>query len=233
MSSDLQDFATRWQSVLTAVERAALRAGRAAREVQVVAVSKTQPAEAIHIALAAGVRVFGENYVQELRDKQQAFVAAPAPSSPRWHFIGTLQKNKAKDIVGRVELIHSVDSESLAEVLARRAEAAAVVQDLLIQVNLVGEATKGGVAPTNLPALLRMVQSAPGLRCRGLMLIPPPADDAEQTRPLFRDLAQLARQHELPELSMGMSGDYEVAVEEGATLVRVGTAIFGARQRKA
>lgn len=232
MSSELQDFAARWQSVLTSVAQAARRAGRDASQVQVVAVAKTHPPEVIRLALAAGVRVFGENYVQELRAKQQALADDPAPA-PRWHFIGSLQKNKAKDIVGRVALIHSVDSEGLAAVLARRAEAAAVVQDVLLQVNLVGEASKGGVGPGDLPALLRLVRGASSLRCRGLMLIPPLVAAPEDNRPLFRDLAQLAREHELPELSMGMSADYQVAVEEGATLVRVGTAIFGARQRQA
>src|SRR5262249_38680990 len=142
----------------------------------------------------------------------------------RWHFVGRLQRNKAKDVVGRVVLIHSVSSAALAAELHKRAT---TVQDVLVEVNLAGEATKAGVAPDEVPALLAAIGGFPQLRCTGLMTMPPPGQD---NRAHFRALASLARAHGLPQLSMGMSDDFESAIEEGATIVRVGTAIFGPRQ---
>jgi hypothetical protein len=213
-------------AVQARIAAAARRAGRDPAAITLVAVSKTHPPEAIRAAQAAGARVFGESYVQELRAKQAALPELPASA---WHYIGRLQKNKAKDLVGRVALVHAVDSVELADVLGRRAAAAGVVQDVLLEVHLGGEASKAGAAPADVPALLAHARATAGLRCRGLMCIPPPATRPEDNRAHFRALAELARRLELPELSMGMSDDYEVAVEEGATIVRVGTAIFGAR----
>jgi pyridoxal phosphate enzyme (YggS family) len=207
------------------IGRAAERAGRDPATVTLVAVSKTHPVEAIRVAHAAGATVFGENYVQELARKQEALAGLEL----EWHLVGRLQRNKAKDVVGRVSLVHSVDSAGLAEALAKRAAAAGVVQDVLVEVNLAAEATKAGVAEAELDALLGVIAPLGSLRCRGLMTMPPPADDPEASRPVFRALARLAAARGLAELSMGMTGDFEVAIEEGATLVRIGTAIFGER----
>jgi pyridoxal phosphate enzyme (YggS family) len=215
----------RLEEVRRRMARAAERAGRDPQTVTLVAVSKTHPVESLRVAHAAGVQVFGENYVQELLRKQ----AALAGLDLSWHLVGRLQRNKAKDVVGRVALVHSVDSAPLAEALARRAAAAGVVQDVLVEVNLAGESSKAGVAEAGLDALLEAIAPLSSLRCLGLMTMPPPTDDPEASRPAFRALARLAAARGLVELSMGMTGDFEVAIEEGATLVRVGTAIFGER----
>lgn len=201
--------------------------------ITLIGVSKRQPVPALQAALAAGLADLGENYAQELHAKQGAPELAGLPI--RWHFIGALQSNKARLVVGSA-LIHTVDRAALVTALATRARAMEAVQDVLVEVNLGGEAQKAGVAPTALPALLDAIAAQDGsLRCRGLMLIPP-VDEPERSRPYFAALRELAargaegRPHvELRELSMGMSGDYEVAIAEGATMVRVGTAIFGAR----
>jgi pyridoxal phosphate enzyme (YggS family) len=201
--------------------------------ITLIGVSKRQPVPALQAALAAGLADLGENYAQELHAKQDAPELAGLPI--RWHFIGALQSNKARLVVGST-LIHTVDRAALVTALAARARAMETVQDVLVEVNLGGEAQKAGVAPTALPALLDAIAAQDGaLRCRGLMLIPP-VDEPERSRPYFAALRELAargaegRPHvELRELSMGMSGDYEVAIAEGATMVRVGTAIFGAR----
>lgn len=201
--------------------------------ITLIGVSKRQPVPALQAALAAGLADLGENYAQELHAKQDAPELAGLPI--RWHFIGALQSNKARLVVGSA-LIHTVDRAALVTALAARARAMETVQDVLVEVNLGGEAQKAGVAPTALPALLDAIAAQDGaLCCRGLMLIPP-VDEPERSRPYFAALRELAargaegRPHvELRELSMGMSGDYEVAIAEGATMVRVGTAIFGAR----
>ncbi len=202
---------------------------------QLIAVSKRQPIAAIQLAQAAGIQDFGENYAQEFRDKTAALGHDP----PRWHFIGALQRNKVKYVVGKA-LIHTVDRMALINAIEARARAQGVLQEVLVEVNLGGEAQKAGVAEADLPALLDHFQGAPHVRCCGLMLIPPPAAP-EITRKTFirlrtlRDqLAGDAREGvELAQLSMGMSADFEIAIEEGATLVRVGTAIFGARAYRA
>jgi hypothetical protein len=222
-------IAERLAAVHERIAAAAARAGRAASSVTLVAVSKTHPPSLIREAARAGQRDFGENYVQELVEKRAALVDLDPP--PRWHYIGRLQRNKAKDVAGRCALVHAVDGAKLAAEIDRRALAAGAAQDVLVQVNLSGEATKGGVSEAELPALLDAIRPLARVRCVGLMTMPPPVDDAELNRPFFRRLASLARAHALPELSMGMSDDFEVAIEEGATLVRVGTAIFGARQQ--
>jgi pyridoxal phosphate enzyme (YggS family) len=214
------------------IARAALRAGRDATSVKLVAVSKVQPLEALRAALAAGQRALGENYAQEMRDKAEALAAHDPP--PEWHFLGALQTNKVKTVVGRAHLVHTCDRPSLARELSKRAVAQGVVQRVLVEVNVGREAQKAGVLPEEAGPFLRALAELPALSCEGLMCIPPAAGDP---RPHFRALRTL-RDHllrerlypgPLAELSMGMSADYEVAVEEGATLVRVGTAIFGAR----
>jgi pyridoxal phosphate enzyme (YggS family) len=213
---------------IAAAERAA---GRPAGSARLVAVSKKMTADDVRAALAAGQRAFGENYGQELRDKRAALEQDPV--APEWHFIGPLQSNKVKYVAGKVALIHTVDSASLLDAI----EARGVPQDCLVQVNVAGEAVKSGIAPADLPALLDRFAAAKHVRCRGLMLIPPLGDDPEQSRPHFaalrrlrdREAAQPRPNVDLVELSTGMSDDLEVAIAEGATLVRVGTAIFGAR----
>lgn len=196
------------------------RIARAARgrPVTLVAVSKTHPPEVIRRGAACGLTVFGESYAQELRDKR----AALGELAVEWHFIGHLQRNKAKDVVG-VSLIHSVDSLALAQAIDRRA---AAPQDVLVEINIAGEPQKPGVGVEELGGLLEGMAALPRVRCRGVMCIPPAGAD---NRAHFRRVAALARAHGLPEVSMGMSDDFEVAIEEGATLVRVGTALFGPR----
>jgi pyridoxal phosphate enzyme (YggS family) len=215
-------------SVRGRLDAACRRAGRDPAAVTLVAVSKKQPPEAIREAYAAGQRDFGENYAQELRDKQAALADL---AGIRWHALGPLQTNKAKYVAGKVALLHTLDRVDLAQELARRAGGAKV--RALVEVNIGREPQKGGVLPEELPERLAALAAVPGIELAGLMCIPPAADDAEASRPHYRALREL-RDRLLPggELSMGMSGDFEVAVEEGATLVRVGTAIFGERQRR-
>ncbi|MFH2005584.1 MAG: YggS family pyridoxal phosphate-dependent enzyme [bacterium] len=216
--------------VLGELRRACARAGRAEDAARLVAVSKRQPVADIRAALAEGQRDFGENYAQELRDKARDLADEPAL---RWHYIGPLQRNKTKYVVGIAALVHAVDSAKLLHAIEARAAALGVVQDVLIQVNLAGEDRKSGLAEDELQPLAAEFAETPHVRLRGLMLMPPWDPDPEAARPLFRRLAALRDElasAEAVELSMGMSHDFHVAVEEGATLVRVGTAIFGERQ---
>ncbi|MBC7106887.1 MAG: YggS family pyridoxal phosphate-dependent enzyme [Firmicutes bacterium] len=214
--------------VREAIGRAAARAGRRADEVGLVAVTKGVPVEVIREVVAAGQTVLGENRAQELVAKH-----ARVPGA-EWHFVGSLQTNKVRAVIDKVALVHSLDRWNLAVELDRRAQARGTVVPVLIQVNVSGEAAKRGVAPEELRAFARRVAGLPGLAVRGLMTIAPLVRDPEEVRPLFQHLRDLARrlEEEVPGvemkyLSMGMSNDFEVAVEEGSTLVRVGTAIFG------
>ena len=206
------------------IDQACARAGRPPRSVRLIAVSKLQPVPLLEAARAAGQQRFGENYAQELRDKSEQLPGV------EWHFLGGLQTNKAKMVVGRAALIHTCDRLALAEEISRRALKADVVQRVLLEVNVGREPQKAGVLPEGTAELLAQVRALPGLSCTGLMCIPPAEGDP---RPHFRALRELAAQLGLAELSMGMSADYEAAIEEGATLVRVGTAIFGARPTRA
>lgn len=214
------------------IAAAARRVGRNPEAVGLVAVSKTVGLERLKEAAAAGQRRFGENYLQEARSK----ITALGPEM-EWHFIGHLQSNKARAAVELFHLIHSVDRLRLAEALDQAAARVGKVQDVLLQVNLAGEASKSGAAPAAAPKLLEAISRQPHLRVVGLMTMPPWLPDPEEVRPFFRALRVLRDrlaalglvESTLPELSMGMTGDFEAAVEEGATLVRVGTAIFGAR----
>jgi pyridoxal phosphate enzyme (YggS family) len=222
----MTDIAERWRAVRARVDAACVKAGRAPADVTVVAVSKFHPPEAIAAAVAAGVRDLGENYAQELAAKQAALAAPVA-----WHYIGRLQRNKAKLVAGKVALIHAVDSAELAAELDRRAVA---VQPVLIAVNVAGEESKGGVAPADAAALVAAIDGLANLRCDGFMTMPPPVDDPEAARTHFAALRALrdalaAPARPLPLLSMGMSDDFEVAIAEGATHVRIGTSIFGPR----
>jgi hypothetical protein len=217
-------------AVKSRIAAAALRAGRDPEAVRLIAVSKTVDLDRLSQALAAGQKLFGENYLQEAREK----IAALGPGVT-WHLVGHLQTNKARGAVELFDLLHAVDRLKLAQALAKAAAAAGKVQDVLLQVNLAGEETKSGADPGEVLTLLAAVARLAHLRVLGLMTMPPYFPDPEQARPYFRALRELrARARDLTglpltELSMGMSGDFEVAVEEGATLVRVGTAIFGAR----
>jgi PLP dependent protein len=204
------------------IAKACARAGRDPASVRLIAVSKTKPLELIREAAAAGQTIFAENYAQELREKADALPAV------EWHFVGALQTNKAKLVVGRAALIHTCDRLALAQELSKRAKALGVTQRVLLEINVGREPQKAGALPEDASALLEQARALPALSCEGLMCIPPAAGDP---RPHFRSLRQLGQALGLRELSMGMSADYESAIEEGATLVRVGTAIFGERPR--
>jgi pyridoxal phosphate enzyme (YggS family) len=220
------------KTVLDKIRTAALKAGRDPATVRLVAVSKTKPAPLVDEALLCGQRLFGENYAQEL-----ALKAREVSAAVEWHFIGHLQSNKVRQIAGLVTMIHSVDRLSLAEEIDRQWGKLGKVCDVLIEVNIAREETKSGTTAVALFDLVRQVSLLPHLRVMGLMTMPPFFDDPEGVRPYFRELRRLAAEvaaERIPnvnmtELSMGMSGDFETAIAEGATLVRVGTAIFGER----
>ncbi len=224
-------LAGRVTEIRTRIERAAARSGRPASAITLVAASKTQPAEAVRAALAAGVTVFGENRVQEADAK------IPLAGGGTWHMIGRLQRNKARRAAELFALVHSLDSLRLGEALDRVGRERGRPVPVLIEVNLGGEESKGGFTADALDAALDVLAGLPGLAVRGFMTVPPPAEDPAASRPHFRTLARLlaaARDAgRVPttavELSMGMSDDFEVGIEEGATMVRVGTALFGPR----
>lgn len=227
------NISSRIADVLTRMTAACARSGRSPDTVQLVMVTKTVPAETMRSALNFGQLRLGENKVQELRDKQPLLTDIPA----EWHFIGHLQTNKAKDLIGRVALIHSVDRLELAQKLQQRLETADLHQDILIQVNTSAETSKSGVEPAQALELVTAIAGLSRLHIRGLMTIGTLAGDEAETRRCFRLLYhlrdQIAAAHipgvEMQELSMGMSNDFEWAIEEGATLVRVGSTLFGAR----
>jgi len=225
----LSGIAERLAHIQARVEQAARAAGRDPKSVRLIAVSKKMPAEAIREAYDAGQRLFGENYAQELATKADALADL---SDIEWHFIGHLQSNKARLVAPRARVVHTVDGASLAKELARRAEAAGRTLDVLIEVNVSGEPQKHGIVASELAEVLAGVRAFPPLSVRGLMTMPPEGD-LDVAREVFETLASLRNLHGgpgvLPELSMGMSGDFETAIAAGATIVRVGTAIFGAR----
>lgn len=233
MDVPADSIADRLKIVMDRIRQAALAVGRDPDSVRLVGATKAVSAERVREAVAAGLRVAGENRLQEAIPKIEALRDEPL----RWHFIGQLQRRKVRDVVARFEVIHSVDTVELASEIDRRAQAAAVRQDVLLEVNVAGESTKAGFSPDLLEERLPLFSGLMHLRIRGLMAIPPPVDDPERTRIHFRTLRELAGRLSaqavpgvaMTELSMGMSSDYVVAVEEGATLVRVGTAIFGRR----
>lgn len=230
----MTDLVANLKHVQARIAAAAHGAGRLPEVVTLVAVSKTRPAAEVAAAHAAGARDFGENYVQELADKATELTDL---AGLRWHFIGHLQRNKVKYLGRTCTLIHSVDSLRLAEALDERAQRLEHRQPILLQVDLAGEATKNGCPIADLAGLVDGVQALPGLDWQGLMTITPLSHDPEAARPYYRQLAELAarlREQGYPaarlrHLSMGMSNDYEIAIAEGATLVRVGTALFGPR----
>lgn len=223
-------------SIRRELDAACIAAGRDPAEVTLVAVSKFHPAAAVAQAVAAGCTAFGENYLQEFQEKQ----AALAHLSIQWHFTGHLQSRKARDAAGRFALIHAVDSVKLATLLHKHAQELGLLQPVLLQVNVGREVQKHGLAPEDVESVARQVQALEdtahgGIRLDGLMCLPPWLDDPEAVRPFFaqlrtcRDRVQNALGRALPQLSMGMTHDFVQAVAEGATLVRIGTAIFGER----
>jgi pyridoxal phosphate enzyme (YggS family) len=227
------DLESNLKSVRERIEKAAAKAGRDSIEIKLVAVTKRVEPERIEQALALGIDTFGENYAQEFRDKYKV-LEQEVDKEIKWHFIGQLQKNKVKYIVGKVELIHSLDSLSVAKEINKRAEGLEITVPVLIEVDTGGEESKGGITPAQLESFLNELSGLSSVEVRGLMTMPPYFDNVEMARPYFIRLREF-RDNLLPsfpkliELSMGMSGDFEVAIEEGATIIRVGSAIFGER----
>lgn len=228
------DVRERYAEVKRRVDEAALRSGRKPEDVRLIAVTKTHPASEINEAIEAGAADIGENRVQEVLEKYDSVKPV------RWHLIGHLQTNKVRQIIDKVVMIHSVDSLKLAREIDKRAAAAGIVMDVLIEINSAMEETKSGIPAEDLRQLVTEITAeCENVRVCGIMCIPPIAAEPEDSRPYFREAAELFRDMqswELPperfaptELSMGMSGDFEVAVEEGATMVRVGSSIFGPR----
>lgn len=219
--------------VLERVARAAERSGRKGEDIRLIAVGKTQPAGLIGEAIESGLTVFGENYVQEAEGKIRAFPRA------EWHLIGKLQGNKVKKAVSLFSFIQTVDSLKLLAEISRRAAQAGKVMPVLVEVNVAGEGSKAGVAPDEIAGILEAAPGLPGISLRGLMAIPPWTEDPGESRPYFIRLREMlsdcvsrgGADPNMTELSMGMSNDFEAAIEEGATMVRVGTAIFGSRVR--
>jgi pyridoxal phosphate enzyme (YggS family) len=224
----MHDIRTGLMRVRERIAAAAERAGRRADDVLLIAVSKTVEAERIREAIDAGVAALGENRVQEAKTKVRA-LGHPVP----WHLIGHLQTNKVKDALALFDVIHSIDRLEVAHEIERRAARADRPIDVLLEVNVANESSKSGFVPDAVGGALDAIGGLAHLKVRGLMAIPPIVERAEDSRPAFKALSALAQRHGLGELSMGMSGDFEVAVEEGATMVRVGTAIFGPRPAKA
>lgn len=229
---EIHTVAAAVKEVTANIEAACKRAGRDPKEVTLIAVSKTMPVEAIREAMACGMVDFGENRPQELRDKQ-AEITDPL----RWHMIGALQTNKLKYVIGKTTLIHSVDTLHLAEAIEEMSAKKDLITEVLLEINIGGEDTKHGIAPEALEDLVRDVARLSHVRIRGLMTVAPYTEQAEENRLYFRKMKQLMVDINsknidnvyMDILSMGMTGDYEIAVEEGATLVRVGTGIFGHR----
>ena len=228
------ELAQNIQAVRAKIAQAAADAGRTPGEITLCAATKVQTDETIRAAIAAGVQVCGENRVQELT----AHLEAGAYEGARVHFIVHLQTNKVKQVVGKVELIHSVDSERLLRAIHSQAEKLGIVQDILLEVNIAGEESKGGCSPQEAEELARLTAQLPHVRLRGLMAIPPVSLEIGSNRPYFQAMRQLFvdikekmsdNQASIDCLSMGMSGDYADAIAEGSTLVRVGTALFGPR----
>ncbi len=233
MTTTTATIATRLDAVRERITAACERAGRDPADVTIVGVTKTHPVEAVEEALAAGQLDLGENRAQELVPKAEQ--AAEMGLEPRWHFIGGLQRNKVRQVLPHIAVLHSLDSVRLAGEIEKRAEQGRapdpdVALPCYLEVNVGGEASKQGVQPAEVGELLRGVAGLQHVEVAGLMTVAPQVDDPEQVRPVFRELRELAEAHGLAELSMGMTEDYEVAIEEGATVVRLGRVIFGPRR---
>lgn len=229
---EIQSIQSAIKDVTERISTACKRAGRNPEEVTLIAVSKTMPVEAIREAMESGMIEFGENRPQELRDKQ---VEITEPL--HWHMIGSLQTNKLKYVIGKTVLIHSVDSVHLAQAIQEMSEKKGLVTDILLEINIAGEESKHGISPEELESTVRALAAFSNIRIRGLMTVAPYTENAEENRIYFRQMKQLMvdinskniDNVNMDILSMGMTGDYEIAIEEGATHVRVGTGIFGHR----
>ena len=229
------------EKIQNRIEAACRRSGRDVGDVTLIGASKTVSAARLLEFAAGGLQNVGENYVQEALNKQRELQTSSTRCDLKWHFIGALQSNKARDVVGKFSLIHSVDRIKLAKSLNDEARKIQLVQDILLQVNIGEESTKSGVAPDDILKLAREVSSLENVRICGLMCLPPAFQNPEEVRALFKKMCELrdemrcemtsSTRSSTPELSMGMSGDFEIAIEEGATLIRVGTALFGAREK--
>jgi pyridoxal phosphate enzyme (YggS family) len=222
------------KNIYRKISYAAMRAGRSPFDIKLISVTKTVGIDRIKEALDLGLRIFGENRVQEAQEKISDCRSQCADCDIEWHMLGHLQKNKAKTAVELFELIHSLDSVELAETLNKHAEKAGKVQRVLLEVKLSEEETKHGVSRKDLMGLIEAVSDMKNLKLEGVMTMPPFFENPEMARPFFRELRELrnsadALGYKLPELSMGMTNDFEVAIEEGATMVRIGTGIFGER----
>ena len=228
-SGRLSTIAERVEAVRLRIAGACRRSGCSSDEVTLVAVTKGFTSEAVREGAAAGLRHFGENRVQEAQAKLPQLTDISPPLT--WHMVGHLQTNKVKTALGLFDIIHSVDSLHLAEAISRRAPPSVRVP-VLLEVNVAGEPTKYGLAPAELPAQVETIRSLPGLDVRGLMTVAPMTPGGDELRPVFRSLLRLAHSLRLRELSMGMTDDFELAVEEGATIVRIGRAIFGERSER-
>jgi PLP dependent protein len=224
------EFSQRLDAVEERIMRAVAQSGRRRADVTLVAVSKKFSASALSSAYRAGLRCFGENYVQEFALKRSELADL---ADARYHLIGHLQSNKARLAVSLFDAIHTVDSVKLVQRLDAAAVEAGKTMEALIEVKLSSEETKAGAAETDIPAILEAAAACAKVRVTGLMTMPPWSTDGETARPYFQRLAGLGRQYKLSQLSMGMSNDFEVAIEEGATLIRVGTALFGPRPKPA
>jgi hypothetical protein len=230
----MTELKTRLENVLNRIKNAALACGRDPETIRLVAVSKTIPTDIVKEAIEAGVKILGENYIQEARKKLGALSSHPVS----WHFIGHLQSNKAKYAVGLFDLIHSVDSLKLARELNKQAKKINKIQEILIQVNIGMESTKAGVYEQDALSLIKDIGHLENLSVKGLMTMPPFFNEPEKVRPYFlalRKLRDQIKKESIPniamdELSMGMTGDFEAAIDQGASLVRIGTAIFGERK---
>jgi pyridoxal phosphate enzyme (YggS family) len=222
------EFAHNLAAVEERIQRAAQRCGRPRAGITLLAVSKKFPAERLAVAYRAGLREFGENYVQEFAEKRPALAELPGV---RYHLIGHLQSNKSRLACELFQVIQTVDSPKLLKRLDSSAGERGDTIEAMIEVKLSAEENKSGADPADIPALLEAAAACPHLVLTGLMTMPPWSDDPEHGRPYFRQLADLARRYDLPKLSMGMSGDLEAAIEEGATILRVGTALFGKRPK--
>lgn len=229
----MTDIETNLNSLWNKIEDAAVRADRNPKDISLVAVSKKMPANFVKSALNAGQRIFGENYLQDAQKK----IKEIGPG-PEWHFIGHIQSNKAKSVASLFDMVHTVDRLKLAKALDGHARRMGKILSVLVQVNVGQEIQKDGVQPSEAEELLKTIQQFDCLHVKGLMTMPPYKENVEEVRPYFRTLREMAEeftrkgyfyQKEKVELSMGMSHDFEIAIEEGATLIRVGTAIFGPR----
>ncbi|MFL6350366.1 MAG: YggS family pyridoxal phosphate-dependent enzyme [Bryobacteraceae bacterium] len=228
MSRNESSFETRLEAVEDRIQRAVERSRRSRSDITLVAVSKKFSAAAIREAYGVGLREFGENYVQEFAEKHPELQDL---NDGRFHLIGHLQSNKARVACELFKVIQTADSVKLLRRLDTAAAEAKAQPEVLIEVKLSDEENKSGARPEELPSLMEASATCTHLNVSGLMTMPPWSTDAEQSRPYFQELARLARQYKLPQLSMGMSGDFEVAIEEGATIIRVGTALFGPRPK--